>query len=131
MIDNIVLKNSPFWTIHPWSCDNVYIRNVDIRNPVYSPNTDGVDPDSTSNMVIDGLTYIGSDDAISIKSGWGCFGLDYNVSSKNILIKNVVTHYGESGVAIGSEVSGGVENITILNSVFHNPVKAGVRIKSG
>ena len=60
-----------------------------------------------------------------------CFGLDYNVSSKNILIKNVVTHYGESGVAIGSEVSGGVENITILNSVFHNPVKAGVRIKSG
>lgn len=131
LLENLILKNSPFWTVHPWSCDNVRIKNVKVKNPVYSPNTDGIDPDSSSNVVIEDFSYTGSDDAISIKSGWGCFGLDYNVSSKNILIKNITTHYGESGVAIGSEVSGGIENITVLGGVFHNPVKAGVRIKSG
>lgn len=82
-------------------------------------------------MIIEDSHYIGGDDAISIKSGWGCFGLDYNKSSNNILIRNFTSVFGESGVAIGSEISGGVENITVINCTFHNPVKGGVRIKSG
>lgn len=131
LLENLVLKNSPFWTVHPWSCNNVHIKNVHVKNPLYSPNTDGFDPDSSSNVLIEDCSYTGSDDAISIKSGWGCFGLDYNVPSRNILIRNLQTKYGESGVAIGSEVSGGVQNVTVEDCVFHNPVKAGVRIKSG
>ena len=43
-ISHITVRNSPFWTIHPYDCGNVTIRGVTILNPVDSPNTDGIDP---------------------------------------------------------------------------------------
>ncbi|TVU33303.1 hypothetical protein EJB05_25113 [Eragrostis curvula] len=43
-ISNIILKNSPFWNIHPVYCDNVVVTNMMILAPHDSPNTDGVDP---------------------------------------------------------------------------------------
>lgn len=45
LITNITLKDSPFWTLHPYDCKNVTIRNVTILAPVIgAPNTDGIDP---------------------------------------------------------------------------------------
>jgi hypothetical protein len=42
---NITLRNSPFWTLHPYDCKNVTIRNVTILAPIFeAPNTDGIDP---------------------------------------------------------------------------------------
>ena len=43
----------PFWTVHPFDCQHVTIRNIDIWNPAHSPNTDGVDPDSCSDVLIE------------------------------------------------------------------------------
>lgn len=44
-ISNITLRDSPFWTIHPYDCSNVTITNVTILAPVSgAPNTDGIDP---------------------------------------------------------------------------------------
>jgi hypothetical protein len=36
---DITLMNSPFWTVHPYDCDNVHIRNVHVRSPLHTPNT--------------------------------------------------------------------------------------------
>lgn len=45
MISNVTLRNSPFWTIHPYDCKNVTIRNMTILAPLFqAPNTDGIDP---------------------------------------------------------------------------------------
>jgi hypothetical protein len=45
VISNITLRDSPFWTLHPYDCKNVTIKNVTILAPVYhAPNTDGIDP---------------------------------------------------------------------------------------
>lgn len=45
VISNITLRDSPFWTLHPYDCKNVTIKNVTILAPIFNaPNTDGIDP---------------------------------------------------------------------------------------
>ena len=60
-IYNVTLRNSPFWTNHFFDCDNVHVKNVHVRNPFSSPNTDGWDPDSSRNVLIEDSTYVGAD----------------------------------------------------------------------
>jgi polygalacturonase len=43
-ISNVTLRNSPFWTVHPYDCTNVTIHGVAILAPLNAPNTDGIDP---------------------------------------------------------------------------------------
>ena len=52
-ISNLFLRNSPFWTVHPFDCHGVRIRNIDVWAPAHSPNTDGVDPDSSSDVLLE------------------------------------------------------------------------------
>lgn len=129
-ISDITLRNSPFWTIHPYDCDNVTIRGVTILNPVDSPNTDGIDPDSCRDVLIENCYISVGDDCIAIKSGWDQYGISYGRSSSNIVIRNIIAHSPVSaGVSIGSEMSGGVSNISVENFyVWHS--KRGVRIKT-
>jgi polygalacturonase len=85
------MRDSPFWTLHPYDCKNVTIRNVTILAPVTgAPNTDGIDPDSCEDMVIEDCYISTGDDAIAIKSGWDQFGIAYGRPSTNILIRNLV-----------------------------------------
>lgn len=97
------------------------IRDVEITAPVNAPNTDGVDPDSCEDVLIEGLTYSGGDDAIAIKSGWDCYGIKYGAPTRGVVIRHLTikaTH--AAAVAIGSEMSGGVENVTIVNATINN-----------
>lgn len=55
LIEEITIKNSPFWTIHPVYCDNVIVRGVTIDS--HYPNNDGCDPESTSNVLIEDCTF--------------------------------------------------------------------------
>lgn len=112
LITNIRLENSPFWTVHPYSCYNVTVRNVVIRAPADSPNTDGVDPDSSDTVLIENVDYFGGDDGIAIKSGWDCFGIQYGKPTANVHIRNM-TIGPNNCIAIGSEISGGVVNVTV------------------
>uniref|UniRef100_A0A803P3C5 Polygalacturonase n=1 Tax=Cannabis sativa TaxID=3483 RepID=A0A803P3C5_CANSA len=131
VITNITLRDSPFWTLHPYDCKNVTIRNVTILAPVYeAPNTDGIDPDSCEDMVIEDCYISVGDDAIAIKSGWDQYGISYGRPSRNILIRNlVVRSMVSAGVSIGSEMSGGVSNVTVENLLVWSSRRA-VRIKT-
>ena len=128
-ISNLNLRNSPFWTVHPVYSSNIIIRNIDIWAPKDSPNTDGVDPESSTNVLIEHFTYHGGDDVIAIKSGWDCAGYHYNMSCSNIMIRNVTAIFSKAaGIAIGSEMSGGMNNITVHDCNFKE-VKEGLNIK--
>lgn len=117
VISNVTLQNSPFWTLHPYVCNNVTVSNVTILAPVLAaPNTDGIDPDSCDNVVIENCYIHVGDDGISIKSGWDQYGIRYGRPSTNIIIRNVIVRTVVSaGISIGSEMSGGVSNVLVEN----------------
>nr|AFK48190.1 unknown [Lotus japonicus] len=131
VIANITLRDSPFWTLHPYDCKNVTIKNVTILAPVYhAPNTDGIDPDSCEDMLIEDCYISVGDDAIAIKSGWDQYGIAYGKPSKNIIIRNLVVRSNVSaGISIGSEMSGGVSNVTVENVLVWESRRA-IRIKT-
>ncbi|CAA2970980.1 Hypothetical predicted protein [Olea europaea subsp. europaea] len=131
LISNITLRDSPFWTLHPYDCKNVTIRNVTILAPIFeAPNTDGIDPDSCEDMVIENCYISVGDDGIAIKSGWDQYGIAYARPSTNIRIRNLVVRTMVSaGVSIGSEMSGGVSNVTVENLHVWNSRRA-IRIKT-
>ncbi|KAJ8532102.1 hypothetical protein K7X08_012025 [Anisodus acutangulus] len=130
VISNITLRDSPFWTLHPYDCKNVTINNVTILAPIFdAPNTDGIDPDSCEDMSIENCYISVGDDGIAIKSGWDQFGISYGRPSTNIVIRNlVVRSMVSAGISIGSEMSGRVSNVTVENVHAWNSRRA-LRIK--
>lgn len=131
VISNITLRDSPFWTLHPYDCKNVTISNVTILAPVSeAPNTDGIDPDSCEDMLIENCYICVGDDGIAIKSGWDQYGIAYGRPSTNILIRNLTVRSTVSaGISIGSEMSGGISNITVENIHIWQS-RRGIRIKT-
>nr|QDK56823.1 polygalacturonase [Mangifera indica] len=130
VISNLTFLNSPFWTLHPVYCSHVKVRNVTILAPLDSPNTDGIDPDSSDDVCIEDCYISTGDDLIAIKSGWDEYGISYGRPSRGIIISGLI---GETllgaGIAIGSEMSGGVSEVHAENLQFFNTVTA-IRIKT-
>lgn len=127
-ITGVKLINSPFWTINPIFCDNITIDGVTIINPE-SPNTDGINPSSCSNVHIANCYINVGDDCITIKSGRDAQGREIGIPCQNITITNCTMLSGHGGVVIGSEMSGGVKKVTISNCVFDGTDR-GIRLKS-
>lgn len=130
VISNLTLKNSPFWAIHPVYCSQVLVQNLTILAPLDSPNTDGIDPDSSDDVCIEDCYISTGDDLIVIKSGWDEYGISYARPSSNITIRRISGETGSgAGLAIGSEMSGGVSNVHAEDLQFFNS-KNGIRIKT-
>ncbi len=128
LIEGVTIINSPFWTITPLYCENVTVQAVVIHNPI-SPNTDGINPDSCHNVHISKCHISVGDDCITIKSGRDADGRRVGRPAQDYTISNCTMADGHGGVVIGSEMSGGVKNITIANCIFDGTDR-GIRIKS-
>lgn len=129
LISGITFKNSPFWTVSPLACDNVTIHAINIHNPPDSPNTDGINPDSCRNVRISDCHVDVGDDCITIKSGKEDDGRRVLQPCENITVTNCTLVHGHGGVVMGSEMSGGVRNVTISNCVFRGTDR-GIRLKA-
>ncbi|MBO9593179.1 MAG: glycoside hydrolase family 28 protein [Niabella sp.] len=129
-IQGITIRNSPFWTINPQFCDNVTVHAVTIINPgQQAPNTDGINPESCSNVHISDCHISVGDDCITIKSGKDAPGRAKARPAENYTITNCTMLSGHGGVVIGSEMSGGVKKIVISNCIFDGTDR-GIRIKT-
>ena len=113
LMDGVTITNSPFWTIHPFLSKNIVLRNLKIY--AHGHNNDGVDPEMSQNMLIENCVFDQGDDAIAIKSGSNQDAWRLKTPSKNIVMRNCTVKNGHQLVAIGSELSGGVENVFIDN----------------
>jgi polygalacturonase/lysophospholipase L1-like esterase len=111
LLEGITITNSPFWTIHPYLCKNVVIRKVKVY--AHGHNNDGVDPEMSQNVLIEDCIFDQGDDAIAIKSGRNPEGWRLKTPSRNIVIRNLTVKNGHQLVAIGSELSGGIENVFV------------------
>jgi polygalacturonase len=97
------------WEINPVLCRNVIVRNVTIRS--HGPNNDGCDPESCSDVLIEGCTFDTGDDCIALKSGRNADGRRLHAPIENVVIRDCQMRDGHGGVVIGSEISGGARNI--------------------
>ncbi|QGY45590.1 glycoside hydrolase family 28 protein [Maribellus comscasis] len=113
LLDGFSITNSPFWTIHPYLSKNVVIRNLNVY--AHGHNNDGVDPEMSQNMLIEDCVFDQGDDAIAVKSGRNQDAWRLNTPTKNLVIRNCLVKNGHQLLAIGSELSGGVENIYMSN----------------
>ncbi|XP_042430327.1 probable polygalacturonase [Zingiber officinale] len=130
LISNLTFLNSPFWTIHPVYCSYVVLKDLTVLAPLHSPNTDGIDPDSSSHVCIEDCYIESGDDLVAVKSGWDQYGISVARPSTDIIIRRVSgTTPTCSGIGIGSEMSGGVNNV-VVEGLHVWDSAAAVRIKT-
>ena len=126
-VEGVTIQNSPMWQLVPYYSDDVLIRNVRILAPQHSPNTDAVDPFSSSNVHIDHLYADVGDDNIAIKSG-AINSPGGDEPARDITITDCTFLHGH-GLSIGSEVAGGAHHIVAERIHFEN-TDNGIRIKA-
>jgi polygalacturonase len=130
LIKGVRIVDSPMWVMTPLYCTNVTIEGVTVDTQ--GPNTDGCDPDSCTDVLIKDCHFSDGDDCIAIKSGRDVDGRRVNIPSRNIVIQNCVFKDGHGGVTVGSETSGGVENVFAEDCHFDSPnLDIAMRLKTG
>ena len=113
---HVSFVNSPSWTLHPTFCRGVLAHHILIKNPRFAPNTDGFDPDSSTDVVLHDATIDTGDDGISIKSmnstepGAG----HIQMPSRNIHIYRVKVL--SRNFCVGSATFGGVYDLLMEDS---------------
>lgn len=128
-MQGITVKNTPSWNLHPYFSKDIRFIDMVLTSPIDSPTTDGCDPESCDNVDIIGVVISVGDDCIAIKSGTYEMGMKYQTPSKNITIRNCYMKDGHGGVVLGSEMSGGIQNLNVSQCIF-DTTDRGLRIKT-
>ena len=129
LMEDVTLLRSPFWVIHPLHSTDITVRRVKMIND--GPNGDGCDPECCDRVLIEDCFFNTGDDCIAIKSGRNRDGRERNMPSKNIIIRNCEMKNGHGGVVIGSEISGGCQNVYAHDCVMDSPeLERVLRIKT-
>jgi polygalacturonase len=119
LIEGVTLKGSPMWQVHPVLCTNVTVQKL--RIIADGPNTDGCDPESCKDVLIQDCVFSTGDDCIAIKAGRNNDGRRVPVRSENIIIRGCRMNEGHGGITVGSEISGGVRNVFAENCTMDSP----------
>ena len=129
LIEGVTLKDSPMWFLHPVLCVNVTIRGV--KTIATGPNTDGCNPESCRDVLIEDCFFSNGDDCIALKSGRNGDGRRLATPIENVVIRRCQMKNGHGGITVGSEVSGGARNIFAENCTMSSPsLDRGLRIKT-
>ena len=126
-VEDVKMEDSPFWCLHLLKCTNVIVRSVsyDAQNL----NNDGIDPEYSRNVLIEGVKFNNHDDNIAIKAGRDDDGRASDVLTENIVIRNC-SFQGKPAIAIGSEMSAGVQNIFVQDCTYTGKLMRGIYLKS-
>jgi polygalacturonase len=126
LVEDVHLTNSPMFHLVPKLCQNVTIRNINVKAPAFAPNTDGLDP-SGWNYLIDHCTFDVGDDCIALKPN---LQIDpAQPSCQNFTITNCTFLHGH-GMSIGGQTNGGLKHMVVRDCTFDS-TEAGIRMKAG
>jgi len=121
-ITGITIKNAPNVHITMKASTHITVDKISISSPSDSPNTDGLDVWSSSNVAITNSTIDCGDDDLAIDSSTS------NGAAHDISLSSSTIRHGH-GLSIGSYTAGGVYNISIHDNTLTG-TSTGVRIKS-
>jgi polygalacturonase len=129
-LTGLTVRNSPSWTIHPYGCRDLVAAALKIVNPPDSPNTDGLNPESCENVLLTGLHFSVGDDCIAVKAGKRDGArTDHLAPTRNLTVSHCLMERGHGAVVLGSEMSGGITDVSIRNCHFAGTDR-GLRIKT-
>jgi polygalacturonase len=126
-VEGVTIQNSPMWQLVLYYSNDVTIRNIKVLAPARSPNTDAIDPFSSSHVVIDHILADVGDDNIAIKSG-SINSPGPDDPSRDIAITDCTFLHGH-GLSVGSEIAGGAQNIRAERIHFEG-TDNGIRVKA-
>ncbi len=131
-LQGLQLKRSGFWTVHICYSRKVTVDRIAIRNNIdgKGPSTDGVDIDSSSDVLVEHCDIECNDDAICLKAGRDADGLRVNRPSEKIVIRDNTVRGGAAGVTFGSETSGGIRDVEVYRIHVLGNVSNGILFKS-
>ena len=121
-ITGVTVGNTGVWTLHPTYSQDITLSYVTIDST--GGNSDGFDPDSCQDVTVDHCSFSAGDDDISIKCGKGQEGVKVGKPSENVTVTNCTFIKGHGGVALGSELSGGIAHVKISNCTFQGVAEA-------
>lgn len=128
-VHGITAANSASWQFHPYFSKNIDFVDIEIHAPKDSPNTDAIDPEACDVVNIIGCRFSVGDDCIAIKSGKIEIGRRFRQPANRHTIRNCLMQFGHGAVTLGSEMAGGVTNLTVNRCVFRQTDR-GLRIKT-
>ena len=128
LIEGVTLNQSLYWNIVPQYCDSVIIRGVTV-NSFGHGRTDGIDVESSSNVLIEYCSLDCQDDCYTMKSGRGWDGLRINRPTERVVVRHCLALRGAGGIVAGTEVAGNVKNVYCHDCVFDGTDQA-FRVKS-
>lgn len=123
------MRNAPFWTLHPAGCDDVLISGLRILNDLNVANSDGIDPDHSTNVRIIGCHVTCADDCICLKSSSG--NMEYG-PLKNVIISGCTLTSTSAALKIGTEGAGDFENVVVDNCIISDSNRGiSIQIRDG
>ncbi|KAH8071641.1 glycosyl hydrolase [Aureococcus anophagefferens] len=112
---NFSLVNAPFWAVHPVYSESVWVRNLRVTRP--GPAEHGRRrPEACKDVLVENCVISAGDDAVALKTGRDADGWRVGVASENIVVRRNVLASRFNGICVGSEVSGGVDNVFFLEN---------------
>lgn len=127
-IEGVTLENTAFWNIVPVYCDGVIIRGVTV-NSVGIPRGDGIDVESSRNVLIEYCTLNNGDDCFTMKAGRAEDGIRVNKPTENVVVRYCLAMQGHGGITCGSETAGMIRNLYVHDCVFDD-TGVGIRFKT-
>ena len=125
----VTIANSASWHMHPFFSKNIGMYDMYIEAPKNSPNTDAIDPESCDQVEIIGCRFSVGDDCIAIKSNKIEMARKYKTPADHHTIRNCLMDFGHGALTLGSELAGGIRNVSVTKCLFH-ATDRGLRIKS-
>ena len=129
LIQDVTFENSPAWTTHLMMSEHITIKNLKVKNPWYGTNTDALDLESCKNALVEDCNFDTGDDGITIKSGRDAEGRKRGMPTQDVIVNNCIVYHAHGGFVVGSEMSGGTNNMFISNCTFIG-TDIGLRFKT-
>ncbi|SFL34270.1 Glycosyl hydrolases family 28 [Halogranum rubrum] len=131
LLEGFTVERQGFWAVTMTYSDRLHVDGVTVRGNVggYGPSTDGINTDSSRNVLVENCDIDGNDDCLCIKAGRDADGLRVGEPTENVVYRNCITREGGGLVTIGSETAGDVRNVDVYN-IRGEGTNTGIRFKA-
>lgn len=98
-VEGITIRDSTCWSLFFHGCDNIVVRDYTVRNRTTDLNTDGIDIDCCSNVLLERADIDTGDDAIAIRGSQRRLGVEK--ACERIRVRDCVLSAYAMGIRIG------------------------------